>query len=148
MGFVVERVEGNLKLLLQNGKFVDHCSSELELKIHILELMEALNFLHNSVKMVHLGVNMNNIYITADGKWKLGGLVFSQNLTSFDSLYDCESKPNDFSYMAPEVAIQSKCSYSSDTFSLMVVALELLEHIKKPSRSLTSLINAKSKSEY
>lgn len=27
MGFVTERVEGNLKLLIQNGKFIEHCSS-------------------------------------------------------------------------------------------------------------------------
>ena len=145
MGFVTERVESNLKLLIQNGKFIEHCSSELELKIHILELLEALNFLHNSVKIVHLGINLNNIYITSDGKWKLGGFVFSQNLTTTDTLYDCESKPNDLSHVAPEVAMQSKCSYSSDTFSLMVLALELVEYIKKPTKSMVSLINAKNK---
>lgn len=88
MGFVVERLEGNLKLLIQTGKLVDHCASELELKTHILELLEALSFLHNSVKLVHNGINLNNIYVTSDGKWKLGGFVFSQNLTD-EGLHDC-----------------------------------------------------------
>ena len=132
---------------MQSGKFIDHCSSELELKIHILELLEALNFLHNSVKLVHLGINLNNIYITSDGKWKLGGFVYSQNLTN-DGLSDCEAKPNEFSYVSPEVAVQSKCAYASDTFSLINIALTLLEHIKHPSKSLTPLINASNKNEY
>lgn len=58
-----------------------------------MELLEALNFLHNSVKLVHLGINLNNIYITHEGKWKLGGFTFSQNLIN-DGLTDCENKPN------------------------------------------------------
>ena len=45
--------------------------------MHLLELTEALLFLHNDVRTVHLDINPYNIYITSNGKWKLGGLAFS-----------------------------------------------------------------------
>ena len=147
MGFVVEKLEGNLKMLIQGGKFLEMCSTELELKIHLLELLQAITFLHNNVKIVHLGINLNNIYVTAEGKWKLGGFIHSQQMSG-DGLQDCENKPSEVTYAAPEVVIQSKCAYTSDTFSLMAVALTLLEMINHPSRSLNPLINASNKAEY
>jgi SCY1-like protein 2 len=51
--------------------------SELELKYGLLELFNAISFLHNDVKVVHLGISPENIYIGLDGKWKLGGLTYS-----------------------------------------------------------------------
>ena len=51
--------------------------SELEFKMHINELLNALSFFHNDAKISHLGVSPENIYVTTDGKWKLGGMIFS-----------------------------------------------------------------------
>ena len=45
--------------------------------MHLLELLEGLLFLHNDVRMAHLDLNPNNIYVTSSGKWKIGGLAFS-----------------------------------------------------------------------
>jgi SCY1-like protein 2 len=54
--------------------------SELELKMHINEILNALSFFHNDAKISHLGICPENIYITNDGKWKLGGMIFSYQL--------------------------------------------------------------------
>jgi len=48
------------------------------MQMHLLELVDALAFLHNDVRMVHLDINPNSIFITSSGKWKLGSLAFSQ----------------------------------------------------------------------
>lgn len=50
---------------------------DLEIKCQALELMEALIFLHNNAKMIHMGLAPEHIYITKDGKLKLGGLNFA-----------------------------------------------------------------------
>lgn len=51
--------------------------TELELKWNLLDLCNAINFLHNDVKVAHLAISPENIYLTYNGKWKLGGLMYS-----------------------------------------------------------------------
>lgn len=50
---------------------------DLEIKCLSLELLEALNFLHNTARTMHMGLAPEHIYITKDGKLKLGGLNFA-----------------------------------------------------------------------
>ena len=50
---------------------------DLETKCLALELLEGLNFLQNNAKMIHMNLAPENVYITADGKLKIGGLNFS-----------------------------------------------------------------------
>ena len=46
------------------------------------EIAKTLSFLHNDVKMAHLGISPENIYITPDGKWKFAGLIFATQILS------------------------------------------------------------------
>ena len=43
----------------------------------ILELVEAINFMHNTAKTIHANIAPENIYVTKEGRIKLGGLNFS-----------------------------------------------------------------------
>jgi SCY1-like protein 2 len=51
---------------------------DLEIKCLVLDLMEALNFLHTSAKMIHMNLAPEHIYVNKEGKLKLGGLNFPQ----------------------------------------------------------------------
>ena len=39
--------------------------------------MEGLNFLHNTAKTIHMSLSPENIYVTKEGKLKIGGLNFA-----------------------------------------------------------------------
>jgi SCY1-like protein 2 len=44
--------------------------------------VETLDFMHNTLKQAHLAVSLESIYVTPEGKWKLGGFGHNQALTS------------------------------------------------------------------
>jgi SCY1-like protein 2 len=56
----------------------DQMPGDLEIKCLVLDLMEALNFLHTSAKMIHMNLAPEHIYVNKEGKLKLGGLNFPQ----------------------------------------------------------------------
>ena len=76
--YVTEPVEFNLSSLQFDATKKELIPGDLEIKCQALELMEALFFLHNNAKMIHMGLAPEHIYITKDGKLKLGGLNFAQ----------------------------------------------------------------------
>lgn len=43
-----------------------------------------MQFIHKSVKAVHLDINLRNIYITPSGSWKLAGFGFAQPCNNQD----------------------------------------------------------------
>jgi SCY1-like protein 2 len=47
------------------------------MKLGLLCVTEALNFLHTQAKLVHLGISPENIFLTSKNEWKLGGFTFS-----------------------------------------------------------------------
>ena len=126
MAFVTERVQECLANCFSKGEVKELYGSELELKMHIIELLEALNFLHNDAKTVSLGISPENIYKTMDGRWKLGGFVFSTQLINTESSTSLnvdfstsdsplKSYPN-LNYSAPEiVCVPSKFVFSATT---------------------------------
>lgn len=73
--FITEPVEYSLAFLLDNYKMKNSLPGELETKLIMLELMEAIHFLHNTAKLCHLNISPENIYITRDGKVKLAGFT-------------------------------------------------------------------------
>jgi hypothetical protein len=77
LAFITEPFEYPLSYLVSSNLLELLYSSELEFKIHINELIQVISFFHNDVKMVHLGICPQNIYVTKEGKWKLGGMIFS-----------------------------------------------------------------------
>jgi serine/threonine protein kinase len=55
------------------------------------------------VKIVHLGLNFDNIYITKEGKWKLSGFSNSQIHTT-EGLEGIKNfRCSNYYYCAPEV---------------------------------------------
>ncbi|KAJ8018870.1 SCY1-like protein 2 [Holothuria leucospilota] len=54
----------------------DHELYEVEIKYGLLQLTEALKFLHNNVKMIHGNICPENVILNANGAWKLAGFDF------------------------------------------------------------------------
>ena len=65
------------------GEFIP---SELETKCIVLELLEALNFVHATAKTIHANICPENIYLTKEGKVKLAGFNFSMQFSQQESL--------------------------------------------------------------
>ncbi|KAF7988483.1 hypothetical protein HCN44_001056 [Aphidius gifuensis] len=103
-----------------------------EIKYGLLQILEALSFLHSSLKVIHRNVCPASIIVTKKGTWKLSGLEFIEqtNEVSLDPI-PCHPWTNKLSktvqpnldYIAPEIQLKKQCSIRSDMFSLgMVIA--------------------------
>eukprot|EP00884_Botryococcus_braunii_P009492 jgi/Botrbrau1/18544/Bobra.0824s0002.1 len=85
----------------------------------------SLAHLH-SQNIVHLDVKTPNILLTGDGTAKLGDVGLATWLSSLNthrSMKDCWGT---LPYMAPEVLVSSRASFSSDIYSYGVVLWELI----------------------
>jgi len=137
LAFVTEPVEYPLSYLFENYKTKHLIPGLLDIKLIILQLMESLHFLHNNAKRVHLMISPENIYLTKDGKVKLGGMNCLQEHTAgqfktvqFSYQPYCGGTlalaPN-LRFTAPEIGNESKCSFTSDVFSLGCIIFYLVE---------------------
>ena len=45
----------------------------MEVKYGLLQLSEALSFLHSDVKMIHGNLTPSNVFVNRDGAWKVAG---------------------------------------------------------------------------
>ncbi len=75
--YVTEPVEYNLSSLVTDSSKRELIPGDLETKCIALEIIEGLNFLHATAKTIHMALAPENIYITKDGKVKIGGLNFA-----------------------------------------------------------------------
>ncbi|XP_046394764.1 SCY1-like protein 2 isoform X2 [Ischnura elegans] len=104
---------------------------DIEFKYGILQITEALSFLHYSGHVIHRNVCPSSILVTKKGTWKLGGLEFTERVSDVDGLEPVTCQPwtsrlpkmaqPDLDYLAPEVQTTSSCSILSDMFSLGMV---------------------------
>ena len=76
IAFISEPVDFNLAALSFDHNLRDRIPGELDLKCMVLELMECINFLHANAKTIHMNLSPENIYVTKEGKLKVGGLNF------------------------------------------------------------------------
>uniref|UniRef100_A0A7S0YR33 Protein kinase domain-containing protein n=1 Tax=Polytomella parva TaxID=51329 RepID=A0A7S0YR33_9CHLO len=51
--------------------------SMLDVKLGVLDLMEAVEFLHDHVHVIHAGISPYDIVVSADRHWKLAGMQFT-----------------------------------------------------------------------
>ncbi|XP_071649580.1 SCY1-like protein 2 isoform X2 [Temnothorax longispinosus] len=97
---------------------------ELEVKYGLLQITEALLFLHGNTKVLHRNVCPTSIIITKRGTWKLSGFEFIENakeipitVHSWTKHVPKMTQPN-LDYIAPEMQQKKLASFSSDMYSL------------------------------
>ncbi|MGN1432770.1 MAG: YARHG domain-containing protein [Ruminococcus sp.] len=96
----------DLKSLSEVMKSKDFSESEvIDFGIQMSAILEKLE----SRNIFHGNINPDNIYVTFDGKYKLGG--FS----------DFESKIEDMSFIAPEIFKKENADFTTDIYSLGLI---------------------------
>ncbi|XP_043223313.1 SCY1-like protein 2 [Amphibalanus amphitrite] len=107
----------------------DHQLHQVEIKYGLLQLGQALEFLHSDVKMLHRNVCPDSVVINKSGAWKLAGFEFCQaNKASADqppswpvAEYDPDVHPlaqPALDFMCPEAALCLAHTPYSDMYSL------------------------------
>lgn len=100
---------------------------DLEIKCLTLDLLEGLNFLHSTAKTIHMNLAPENIFVTKEGKVKIGGLNFPQQFSDSQFLsvpLNFDLKINEYmavpnlKFAAPEISDKNQCSVYSDFFSV------------------------------
>jgi SCY1-like protein 2 len=136
-----EPITSSLSALIEGKRTLD----ELEIKLGLIQLCEALNFVHANAQLVHLNLSPNSVMI-CHPNWKLAGFAFSvlQNHTSGVAPYYDPTPATSFSsdrpratntpadptkpsldYMAPEFVFLNSFSPAADMFSLGCLIYEL-----------------------
>ncbi|OCF45272.1 SCY1 protein kinase [Kwoniella heveanensis CBS 569] len=144
--FITERVTSSLSTLLSSasGSLATPRSGgrppagersrevdldEVEIQKGTLQLARGLGFLHGQAKMVHLNLGPEAVLINSKGDWKLSGLALTTPLTQPDGTatkyvypeVDQRLPPQvqwKLDYLAPEYALDSTLTASSDLYSL------------------------------
>ncbi|RNA06295.1 SCY1 2 [Brachionus plicatilis] len=108
--------------------FKDFKLLEVETKYGLLQLAEALSFLHKDAKILHRNICPESIIINSNGAWKLAGFEFfvtNNNdpndalkfpFKEWDGSVAAVLNPT-LEYLAPEYGLSSECDCSSDMFS-------------------------------
>ncbi|VDO06048.1 unnamed protein product [Rodentolepis nana] len=119
----------------QLDRLSDFKFSETELKYGIIQICEALTFLHRDGKRFHLNVSPESIVVNVLGSWKLCGFEFAYDRndeewvstpswqSSIPSL--CQSH---LDYCAPEVVLEGKGYAASDMFSVGMLLYTFYNH--------------------
>ncbi|CAG9558359.1 unnamed protein product [Danaus chrysippus] len=112
---------------------------DIELRFGLLQIIEALNYLHYTARQIHRNICPQIIIVTKRGTWKLFGLEFVENI-AHDPL-DMVSVPPwsikvakicqpNLDYLAPEVQLSGHCNILSDMFSLGLIICALFNQGK------------------
>lgn len=132
--FATERVLMSVGEAIKKRYFDEKNCGEIEFKLHILEILEGLNFLHNNVKISHGNLCPENLYITNDNQWKISGFNFS-NQEKNSNFKENEPCLKDFPHLIPSLQFSGpevfdstkKISFSSDIFALGMTILSILK---------------------
>ncbi|XP_034174802.1 SCY1-like protein bma isoform X1 [Osmia lignaria lignaria] len=96
---------------------------DIEIKYGLLQITEALLFLHVTRKVLHRNVCPASIIITKRGTWKLSGLEFSEKVNEMSILLQPwtnrmpkMAQPN-LDYIAPEIQQKKMGGFYSDMYS-------------------------------
>lgn len=121
----------------------EHKLFDTEIKHGILQICEALAFLHSDCKQFHLNICPENIIIIKNGSWKLAGFEFSVasamgvsntardtvgdqtiSVAEWQSSYPPIAQPK-LNYCSPEMSLQGRAVPASDMFSvgMLIIAL-------------------------
>mmetsp|Transcript_8304 Transcript_8304/g.16371 ORF Transcript_8304/g.16371 Transcript_8304/m.16371 type:complete len:797 (+) Transcript_8304:5029-7419(+) len=154
LAFVTEPVLGSLTDLLKQPAKLQSLMTDLEVRLGLIDILEALVFLQSEARLLHLAVCPDNIYLTPRGKWKLAGLSFSQPITGdrkatipptmdffniarrqrFNEAEIPEALIPPLVFTAPEVINPKGATISSDLFSLAAVTLAVFRVLRNSVR--------------
>jgi len=113
---------GDLEKLISFHKKQNAIFPEDSIKDWIAQMASALSHVH-SMKIIHRDIKPSNIFITSDGRLKLGDFGISKVLENTnDSASTLIGTPL---YMSPEVCSNQSYSYKTDMWSLGCVFYEL-----------------------
>eukprot|EP00428_Durinskia_dybowskii_P047423 CAMPEP_0170345248 /NCGR_PEP_ID=MMETSP0116_2-20130129/73848_1 /TAXON_ID=400756 /ORGANISM="Durinskia baltica, Strain CSIRO CS-38" /LENGTH=642 /DNA_ID=CAMNT_0010598999 /DNA_START=99 /DNA_END=2023 /DNA_ORIENTATION=+ len=143
LAFATKPVVGTVAQLLENNR---HELSSLEMKCGLLDLAEAVQFLHQDAKTAHLNLSPSAVFIDPQGRWLLGSLGHSVSGVQWGQLVDCPfafapgaERPGELSheppqrYAAPEMCnMPCKCGLESDIFALGLITYELMCSDRQP----------------
>ncbi|GMT04731.1 hypothetical protein PENTCL1PPCAC_26905 [Pristionchus entomophagus] len=132
----------------------DFAFHDVEIRHGLLQISEALAFLHIDARMLHRNVCPESILINDRGAWKLGGFDFTiqgtpapNNSVTFDSTEYNESRPAvcqpTLDYLAPEYALGGKIAPFADVFSLGITTFAVFNKGQVPMRHNGRLDNLK-----
>lgn len=76
IGFITEPVECTLRDIFEKKSEKEIRENIVELKFNLIQLIDAIRFLHEQARSVHLNICPENIVVTKMGEWKLIGLGF------------------------------------------------------------------------
>ncbi|XP_030845520.1 SCY1-like protein 2 isoform X3 [Strongylocentrotus purpuratus] len=136
----------------------EHELFEVEIKYGLLQLTDALKFLHNDVHMVHGNITPASIILNSNGAWKLAGFDFvipSSSPADQPASFPLRELMNDVSavlqpnlnYLAPEYLLTQSCDTSSDLFSLGMLMYSVINTGKLFHDCNENLSTFKQKSE-
>lgn len=113
---------GDLEQLIKFHKDCQSFFPEFSVKDWLAQLASALSHIHN-LKIIHRDIKPSNIFLTYDGKLKLGDFGVSKILEhTNDSAHTVIGTPL---YMSPEVCANKAYTYKSDVWSLGCVLYEI-----------------------
>ena len=92
------------------------------------EIGEALSFCHKK-KIVHRDVKEANIFVNADGDFKLGDFGVAKTLNKTTQMMSRKGTPF---YMAPEIILNQDYDYNVDIYALGIVLYKLLNKARFP----------------
>ncbi|CAH8858530.1 unnamed protein product [Trichobilharzia szidati] len=129
----------------QQNESMEFSLSDIEIKYGLVQLAEALNFLHCDCHRLHLNLTPESIVINRFGIWKLGGFEFSQAISNPDGKHSEQSTivriptwqsnlmPNcqlSLNASSPEAILQGEVTAASDMFSLGLLICALFNRGK------------------
>lgn len=132
--FVTEFVTGSLEAVFretddEEQNFLQgHVKDNIVIQRGILQLVNALDFIHNRASFVHLNIQPRAIFINENSDWKISGLGYLVKIppgtnTSeyFLPQYDPRVPPFmhlQLNYTAPEIVFENTLAFKNDYFSL------------------------------
>lgn len=79
LGSLDERLPQNISNDVRAYQFLD-----FEIRYGILQVSEALHFLHSSCKIIHRNISPQSVIVTRKGTWKLFGFEFIEKCNDAD----------------------------------------------------------------
>lgn len=131
--FVTEYVTGSLESVFgqidEESNFLKgHVSEDIIKQRGILDIVQALDFIHNRASSVHLAIEPKTIFINENSDWKVSGLGHLRKLpqgTLTSEIFLPQYDPRvpsfmhlELNYTAPEIVLDNTLSFKNDYFSL------------------------------